>query len=73
VGGYRERVRVGQGVRERPAEDGQQIAAVDGVDDGPAGREVDVVDAGGAPDEGGVPVELAVAGRGPHGRGGSCF
>jgi hypothetical protein len=46
------------------------MAAVDGADDRPAGGEVDVVDAGGAPGDRGVAVELAVADRGPHGRGG---
>ncbi|CAM5696705.1 hypothetical protein SFUMM280S_08595 [Streptomyces fumanus] len=44
MGGDGERVRVRQGVREGAAEDGQQISAVDGAEDGPAG-EVDVVHA----------------------------
>jgi len=45
VRGDRERVAVRQGVREGAAEHGEEVPAVDGVDDRPAGREVDVVDA----------------------------
>src|SRR5690606_22898405 len=74
VGGDGERVGVRQGVAERTAQDGQQIAAVDGVDDRPAGGEVDVVDAGLATDDRGVAVELGGADRGPDGgRGGGCI
>lgn len=59
-----ERVRVRQGLAERAAQRGQQISAVDGVDDRPSGGEFGVVDAVLAKGDGGVAVELAV----PDGR-----
>jgi hypothetical protein len=54
-----ERVRVRQVLTERSAEQREQVAAVDGGDDRPAGGQVGVVDAGGAQGDGGVAVELA--------------
>lgn len=42
----RERVRVREVVAECAAEQGEEVAAVDGADDGPPGGEIGVVDAG---------------------------